>query len=231
MEGGLFLFGLLIVLFALYRLVARKLATPRATVRMLLRRYHAFERRGLPEQDGLYRVLTGRRGWRNLPSAFIAEIVARLGSKESVFRFVALAEEHRFNRKQLPAIANNPNRETAMREVALWLCDFGNRLQRENHLKEAEFVQKLALGLQPDQPFTQLPLAATYYKMARYDQAAPLFKEGLAQLAKSADGAGPRSETLAFLDGIEPGATLKDPRAEYATMYATCLKLTGNRLS
>ena len=64
MEGGLFLFGLLIVLFALYRMVSRKLATPQATVRMLLRRYHSFERRGLPEQDGLYRVLTSRSGWR-----------------------------------------------------------------------------------------------------------------------------------------------------------------------
>jgi hypothetical protein len=215
MEGGLFLFGLLIVLFALYRLVARTLATPRATVRMLLRRYHACERRGLPEQDGLYRVLTDRRGWRNLPPAFIAEIVARLGSKENVFRFVALAEEHRFDRKQLPAIANNPNRETAMREVALWLCDFGNRLQKEDRLKEAEFVQKLALGLQPDKYFTQLPLAATYYKMKRHADAALLFKLGLARVEDPSDGAAPTKES----------------REHYEEMYADCLKASAKQQS
>ena len=121
--------------------------------------------------------------------------------------------------------------EAAMRAVALWLADFGSRLQKKNSLKEAEFVQKLALGLQSNQYFTKLPLATTYYKMARYDEAAPLFKEGLAQLAKSADGAGPSSEALAFLDGIEPGATLNDVGAGYERMYAACLKLTGNRLS
>jgi hypothetical protein len=208
MEGGLFLFGLLIVLFALYRLVARQLATPRATVRMLLRRYHAFERRGLPEQDGLYRVLTGRSGWRNLPPTLIAEIVTRLKSKENVFRFVALAEEHRFNRKQLPVIAKNPDREKAMREVALWLGDFGNGFQKENRLKEAEFVQKLALGLQPDQPFTQLALAATYYKMERHADAAPLFKRGLAHVEYPSDGAAPTKES----------------RERYEEMYAACSK-------
>jgi hypothetical protein len=151
MEGGLFLLGLLIVLFTLYRVVSRKLATPQATVRMLLRRYHAFERLGLREQDCLYRILTARKGWRNLPPAFIADLIARLKTKENVFRFITLAEEHRFNRKELPAIARNPDREKAMREIAMWLGEFGARLQAENRLKEAEFVQRLALGLQPDQ--------------------------------------------------------------------------------
>lgn len=213
MEGGLFLLGLLIVLFTLYRLVSRKLATPQATVFMLLRRYHAFERLGLREQDCLYRILTSRSSWRNLPPAFIADLVARLNTKENVFRFITLAEEHRFNRKELPAIARNPDREKAMREIALWLGEFGARLQAENRLKEAEFVQRLALGLQPDQYFTQLPLAATYYKMERYAEAAPLLKEGLAVLENSSDGAAPAKES----------------KARYQEMYATCAKAVANQ--
>jgi predicted Zn-dependent protease len=130
---------------------------------------------------------------------------------------VSLAEGYRFNRKQLPAITAKRDMEAVMREVALWLADFGNRLQKKNSLKEAEFVQKLALGLQPDQYFTKLPMATTYYKMKRYDDAAPLFEEGLAQLENSDDGA-------AFLDRLEPGANLKELRANYEEMYETCLK-------
>jgi predicted Zn-dependent protease len=135
---------------------------------------------------------------------------------------MSLAEGYRFNRKQLPAIAAGEDMEAAMREVSLWLADFGNRLQKRNSFKEAEFVQKLALGLQPDQYFTKLPLATTYYKMERYDEAAPLFKEGLAQLENCADGA-------AFLDRLETGANLKELSANYEEMYETCLKARGNQ--
>lgn len=213
MESGLFLLGLLIVLFTLYRVVSRKLATPQMTVRMLLRRYHAFERLGLREQDSLYRILTARNGWRNLPAPFLADLVARLNTKENVFRFITLAEEHRFNRKQLPAIASNSDREMAMREVALWLGEFGDRLQAENRLKEAEFVQRLALGLQPDQYFTKLPLAATYYKMERYADAAPLFEQGLALLETSSNGIPP----------------VKESKARYREMHAACAKATANQ--
>jgi len=213
MESGLFLLGLLIVLFTLYRVVSRKLATPQAIVRMLLRRYHAFERLGLREQDCLYRILTARNGWRNLPPAFIADLIARLKTKENVFRFITLAEEHRFNRQQLPAIASNPDRETAMRKVAIWLGEFGDRLQAENRLKEAEFVQRLALGLQPDQYFTQLPLAAIYYKMERYADAAPLFEQGLALLERSSDDDAPAKES----------------KARYRKMHAACAQATANQ--
>lgn len=222
MESGLFLIGLLIALIAMYRLISRHLRSPQTTVRGLLRRYHAFERIGLPARECLFGVLSRRTGWKNLPPKFLAEIVARLESKEDVFRFVSLAEGYGFNRKEMRTIAAGKDMEAAMREVALWLVDFGSRLQRENSLKEAEFVQRLALGLQPDQYFTQLPLATTYYKMERHDQAAPLFEQGLAALQRSDDGA-------AFLDRVEPGASRKEVRANYKRMYAACLKAGENQ--
>ena len=224
MESGLFLFGLLIALFAIYRLVSRRLTGAQTTVRALLRDYHAFERTGLPEQECLLRVLTHRSGWRNLPLVFLAEIVKRLKTKEVVFRFVSLAEGYRYDRKHLPAIAGKKDMEVAMREVARWLGDFGNRLQKKNRLKEAEFVQKLALGLQPDQDFTNLPLATTYYRMERYSDAVPLFEKGLARLEKSAD-------VSALLNGLEPGADLNALRTSYEEMYAACLKAAGSQSS
>ena len=114
--------------------------------------------------------------------------------------------------------------EVALHEVARWLGDFGNRLQKKNRLKEAEFVQKLALGLQPDQYFTNLPLATTYYRMERYSDAVPLFEQGLARLEKSAD-------VSALLDGLEPGADLNALRTGYEEMYAACLKAAGSQSS
>jgi hypothetical protein len=197
----------------LYRVVSRKLATPQNTVRMLLRRYHAFERLGLSEQDCLYRIVASRGGWRDLPPSFVADLITRLNSKENLFRFIALAEEHRFHRKRLRSIANNPDREQAMREVALWLIDFGHRLQEENRLREAEFVQKLALSLQPDQYFTKLPLAATYFGMQRYTEAAPLFAQGLALLETSSHRAVP----------------LKESKARYQEMATTCANASARR--
>ena len=224
MESGLFLIGLMIALFAIYRLVSRRLTGPQATVRALLRHYHAFERTGLPGQECLLRVLTHRSGWRNLPLVFLAEIVKRLKSKEDVFRFVSLAEGYRYDRKHLPAIAGKEDMEVALHEVARWLGDFGNRLQKKNRLKEAEFVQMLALGLQPDQYFTKLPLATTYYRMERYSDAVPLFEQGLARLEKSAD-------VSALLDGLEPGTDLNALRTGYEEMYAACLKAAGSQSS
>jgi hypothetical protein len=224
MESGLFLIGLLIALFAIYRLVSRKFTGPQVTVRALLRHYHAFERTGLPEQECLLRVLTHRSGWKNLPLVFLAEIVKRLKTKEDVFRFVSLAEGYRYDRKHLPAIARKKDMEVAMHDVARWLGDFGNGLQKKNRLKEAEFVQRLALGLQPDQYFTNLPLATTYYRMERYSDAVPLFEQGLARLEKSADGS-------ALLDDLEPGADLNALRTGFEEMYAACLKAAGSQSS
>ena len=222
MGSGLFLFGLLVALFAIYRLAWRRLRSPQATVRGLLRSYYGFARTGLPELESLLGVLSKRSGWRKLPPVFLTELITRFGTKENVFRFVSLAENYRLNETQLAAIAANRDTETAMREVALWLVDFGNRLHKEKSFKQAEFVQKLALDLQPDQYFTNLPLATTLLKMARYDEAAPLFKDGLVQLENCADGA-------AFLDRLEAGANLDELRARYREMSDSCWKARRNQ--
>jgi hypothetical protein len=224
MENGLFLIGLLIALFALYRLVSRRLASPAGIVRGLLRRYHGFERTGLPEQECLLKMLTSRSHWKNLPHGFLAEIVARLQSKENVIRFVSLAEGYGFDRKDFPVIAKKENLEAAMREVACLLGNFGDGLQKENRFKEAEFVQKLAFGLQPDQYFTELPLAVTYYKMERYADAVPLFKKGLVRLEKLANGANPMEKASLPFDGSKSAANLKELRGGYQEMYAACVK-------
>ena len=59
-----------------------------------------------------------------------------------------------------------------MREVALWLGNFGNRLQEEDRFKEDESCRN-SPGSAQSQSFTLLPLAATYYKMERYSDALP----------------------------------------------------------
>lgn len=206
MESALFFLAVVVALYALYRLLSRRMATPEMRVRALLRRHHAFQRLGLSERDSLYRLLTSRSGWRSLPVVFVAELVTRLESKENVFRFVSLAEDHRFHTNQLPVIAAGHDQPAAIREVALWLTAFGRKLQREERYKEAEFVQKLALHLQPEAGFTLLPLAATYYRMERHADAAPLFRQGLARWNETGDNA------------------LLDSKAAYEEMYAACRK-------
>jgi hypothetical protein len=226
MQSVLVLAGLAIALIAIYRWVARKLSSPEIVVRLLLRRYHAFQKMGLSEQQSLFRILSSRRGWRNLPERFLAEIVARLKSKEDVMRFVSLAEGYRFNRDSLPDIAGDANIDAAMHRVTLWLADFGTRLQSESRLKEAEFVQKLALGLEPDRYFTTLPLATTYYKMARYEDALPLFENGFAQLESVPDSSTPSD----YEPGdIAPGATVAELKAAHQPLYQACLNAAHPR--
>lgn len=222
MENGLFFLALLVALFAVYRLWLRRFAGPQAIVRGLLRHYHALEAAGLAEHECLFRILSRRSGWKHLPRPFLAELIKRLETKEDVFRFVSLAEGYRFDRKELPRIAASEEPERAMAEVARWLSDFGRRLQSANRLKEAEFVQKLALRLQPHQPFTNLSLAETYYKMDRPGDALPLFAAGLAAL-KELGGGSDRP------DGLPPGEDRSALRASYEEMYDACLKATGQR--
>ena len=206
MDSFLFFAVLALALFTFYRLLSRRNATPEMRVRGLLRRHHALQRLGLPERECLYRQLTSRTGWRNLPPALIAELIGRLETKENVFRFVSVAEDHHFHTKQLPVIAGSHEGERALREVALWLVAFGKRLQGEERYKEAEFVQRLALQLQPEESFSLLPLAATYFKLDRHADAAPLFRQGIARFDEAGDH------------------TLLDTKAAYEEMYAACAK-------
>lgn len=221
MEAVVWIVGIALFALFLYRRVLPKFLGPRIIVRGLLRRYHLFERTGLPEKESLFKVLASRSGWRNLPSPFLVELIARLETKENVFRFVSLAEGYEYNRKELPGIARNADLDGAMRQIAAWLGDFGHKLHNENRLKEAEFVQKLALELLPDQSSTMLPLAATYYKMERFADAVPLFKKGLARIETSANGA----DSFDSSSANNPAAST----STYEEMYAECLKAAKNQ--
>ena len=59
--------------FTVYRLISRRVTTPKARVTAMLRQYHAFARTGLSEQESLLRLLAARRGWKNLPHRFLGE--------------------------------------------------------------------------------------------------------------------------------------------------------------
>src|SRR5262245_57247228 len=170
------------VAIAVYRLLSRRLTTPKARVNALLRRYYALERTGLTEPECLLQLLSTRSEWKNFPHRFLAQLVSRLRSKEDVIRFISVSEDAGYQRKHYPELAERTNLDSAMTEIACLFARFGFRLQEETRYKEAEFVQKLALRLQPHQYFTQLPLADTYHATGRHLDALPLFEQGFANL-------------------------------------------------
>lgn len=213
-----------LAIITIYRKLSRRVLTPKARVTALLRRYHVFEKAGLPEQEAILRVLVTRSGWKNLPPPFLTEVVSRLGSKEDVFRFVSLAEGYGYNQKHLPDIAKKEDMEEAMAEIACLLGKLGNRLQDEGRFKEAEFVQKLALRLQPNQYFTNLPLAVTYYRMEQYAEAARLFKRGLAQFEKFEKEARPAEQITEAAGWLGADGNLGELKVSYRNMYEACLK-------
>ena len=86
-------------------------------------------------------------------------------------RFVSVSEDYGYHRDHYPGIATRIDLEVAMAEIACLFARFGFRLQTQGRYREAEFVQKLALRLQPNQYFTNLPLAATYHETGRHDDA------------------------------------------------------------
>ena len=114
-----------------------------------------------------------------------------------------------------------------MAEVACLLARFGYQLQQEGRLKEAEFVQQLALPLGPDCYFTSLPLGATYYETGRYDEARSLFERGFAQL----DKIGVPGATGAFSPArcLAPEVELGRLRAVYCGKYEACLKEVASK--
>jgi hypothetical protein len=193
----------------------------------MLRQYRSFATTGLAEAESLFRLVATRKGRRELPHRFLRELVSRLGNKEDVIRFISLAEDCGHVNERFPSIAREGDLNHAMAEVACLLARFGYQLQQEGRLKEAEFVQKLALPLGPDCYFTSLPLAATYYETGRYREARLLFERGLAQLDKINE----RHAAGAFSPGrcLAPEAELGNLRGAYRGKYEACLKAVASK--
>lgn len=223
MESILAAFIGLIAALVLYRYLRQRNATPQQRVAAMLRQCDGFARDGLSEREALLRILLSRSGWQKLPPDFLADLVSRLGSKEAALRFVALAEDCGYTKDQLPAIVAHSPTGDRMERLACLLTRFGNQLQSDRRLKEAEFVQKLALALAPDCYFTNLPLAITYHETGRCTEARPLFERGFAQLhvAGEKESAPARFNAADCLgDGIDAPRL----RALWLEMYDQCVK-------
>ncbi|NIO06460.1 MAG: hypothetical protein GTO40_00165, partial [Deltaproteobacteria bacterium] len=214
-----FLAGLVI-----YRKLARWRSTPKTRVNALLRRYRALERRGLPQRDCLLQLLMTSKGWNKLPHRFLAEIVSRFSTLEDTVRFMSISEDYGYVRDHYTSLAGQPDLEAAMREIAVLFARFGLKLQEEGRYKEAAFVQKLALLLQPGQYFTKLPLAVSYYEMEQFDDALPLFEGGLAPVSGDVEPSQtPEHETVAK-NPLWTDAEMRKYRNRCKKLYAACLK-------
>jgi hypothetical protein len=215
-----------------YRLWPRWRMTPKARVTAMLRRYNALLRSGLTEQECLLRLLETRPRWKNLPQRFLLALISRLRSKEDVVRFVSVSEEYRYLYNNYPAIARNVDLDAAAAEVACLFGKFGLRLQTEGRLKEAEFVQKLALRLAPRRYFTALPLAVTYHETGRHAQAAELFELGLADLETWSEQNAQTGGALAPAKCLDGDAEIGELEKGYRKMYERCRRaLKTNALS
>jgi tetratricopeptide (TPR) repeat protein len=222
----------IVALFAaitVYRLLSRRAVSPKARVAAMLRRYRALERTGLSEQECLLQLLATRRDWKGLPHRFLAEVVSRFQSKEDVMRFVSVSEDYGYHRDHYPEIATRVDLERAMAEVACLLARFGFQLQTEGRLREAEFVQKLAIRLQPNQYFTNLPLAATYHETGRHDDALPLFEQGLARFQEFENSIKAVETALSPAKCLGPEVEIRKLKNRYRKMYEACLKATEGK--
>ncbi len=216
--------GIFILLAVVVVWFLRKFGSTQATAQTLLSEYDAFERSGLPEEERLFKLLATRGGWRSLPHPFLHELASRLENKENVIRFIALSERHQLDRSIFAQLAKQQDVEMALFGVACLLASFGNRLQDRGSLNEAEFVQLLALRIQPNQHFTALPLAVTYYRMKRYSDAAPLFKHGLS-LFEKAEKEAKWIEHLPSPTGLFGSKSdMEELGQTYRKMYEECLK-------
>jgi tetratricopeptide (TPR) repeat protein len=232
MENVMFWIVVVLATFTVYRLLSRRVATPKARVTAMLRRYRVLERTGLSEQECLLQLLATRKDWRGLPHRFLAEIVSRFRSKEDVMRFVSVSEDYGYHRDHYPELATRVDLEAAMAEVACLLARFGFQLQTEGRFREAEFVQKLALRLQPNQYFTNLPLAATYHETGRHDDALPLFKQGLDRFQDVENNINPAAPALSPAKCLGPDVEIRSLRNRYRKMYEACVKAAeGKSLS
>ena len=226
MDNWLFVVVFFLAGVALYRKLARWRQTPKARVSALLRRYRALERTGLSEQDCLLQLLATRKDWKRLPHRFLAEIVSRFPTKEDAMRFVSVSEDYGYHRDHYPGLAAKTDLEAAMGEIACLFARFGFQLQEQGRYMEAEFVQKLALRLQPDQYFTNLPLAVSYHETGRHADALPLFERGLAQVNDLERKAGPAAPEYSPANSLWTDAEIRKFRNRCKKMYAACLKAT-----
>ena len=229
MDNPMFWLISLIAGIIIYRLLARRQLTPKARVTAMLRRYRALERSGLSERDCLLQILVTRKHWKKLPHRFLLAVVSRLSSKEDVMRFISLSEDHGYHRYRYPELATTVDLDTAIAEIACLFSRFGFRLQTEGRYKEAEFVQKLALRLQPDEYFTTLPLAATYHETGRHADALPLFEQGLARAKEFDQKPDPVKAEFTPAKCLAAEAELTKLRNRYNKMYQACLKAAGDR--
>jgi len=84
MENLMLWLVVVLATIAVYRLLSRRVVTPKARVTAMLRGYRALERTGLSEHECLLQLLATRRNWKGLPHRFLGELVSRLRSKEDV---------------------------------------------------------------------------------------------------------------------------------------------------
>jgi hypothetical protein len=223
----------LISIFAtiiIYRLLSRRAVTPKARVKAMLRRYRALERTGLSERDCLLQLLATRKGWEKFSHRFLVAIVSRLGSKEDVMRFISLSEDSGYHRDPYPELATKIDLDSAIAQIACLFSRFGFRLQTERRYKEAEFVQKLALRLEPDEYFTNLPLAATYHETGRHDDALPLFKHGFSQLKRFQSNTASAKRMFSPANCLAPAEEPEKLWRRYRKMYDACLNATKGKL-
>jgi tetratricopeptide (TPR) repeat protein len=216
----------IVALFAgimMYRFLIRRQVTPKARVAAMLRRYRNLERSGLSQAECLLQLLATRKDWKTLPYRFLGELVSRLHSKEDVMRFVSVSEDYGYQRDHYPELARKIDLDAAMAEVACLFAGFGFKLQGEGRYKEAEFVQKLALRLQPNQYFTTLPLAVTYHETGRHTEALPLFEQGLARFQDFEKSLEPR---LSPAKCLSPDVEVDKLQNRYRKMYEACKKAT-----
>jgi hypothetical protein len=229
MENFMFWVVALLAAITAYRLLSRRSVSPKARVAAMLRRYRALERTGLSEQECLLQLLATRMDWKRLPHRFLAEVVSRFQSKEDVMRFVSVSEDYGYHRDHYPEIATRVDLELAMAEVACLFARFGFQLQTEGRFREAEFVQKLAVRLQPNQYFTNLPLAATYHETGRHNDALPLFEQGLARFQDFENSIKAVETTLSPAKCLGPDVEIRKLRNRYRKMYEACLKATEGK--
>jgi tetratricopeptide (TPR) repeat protein len=224
MENPMFWLISLIATIVIYRLLSRRTVTPQARVTAMLKRYHALERTGLSERDCLLQLFATRKGWGKFSHRFLVAIVSRLRSKEDVMRFISLSEDHGYHRDRYPELSTRSDLDAAIAEIACLFSRFGFRLQAEGRYKEAEFVQKLALRLQPDEYFTNLPLAATYHETGRYADALPLFQRGFTQLKTSETDIDSSKPVFSPANCLAPDEEPEKLWQRYRSMYEACLK-------